>query len=217
MRIAVRAKVAVRARIAGLVALAAGGLLLAAIACGDGENAANSASSPDESQQSASPAATGSHAAADSEPLMQGDHAVIRQGAVGPLRVGEWRRPVMSFVYAISARAGRDSEDIITVHRLGVDTVTLSFRKDTLRKIFITRAGPHTADSIGVGTPFATVTARPGAKVRTLGSAKIATIDGLCGVEFATDSFALGADSMLPSPVRQTATIQGIAVGYCKR
>ena len=68
---------------------------------------------------------------------------------LGPLRVGEWRRIVMSFVYAISARAGRDSEDIIVVRGIGKDTVTLTFDNDTLRRIFVTHSGPRTANGIG--------------------------------------------------------------------
>jgi len=147
---------------------------------------------------------------------MQGDHSIIRQQAVGPLHVGEWRRPVMSFVYAISARAGRDSEDIIVVRGIGKDTVTLTFDNDTLRRVFITHIGPRTADGIGIGTPFATVAAQPGSKITTRGAAKVATINRLCGVEFATDSIALSSDSVAHRADQRPTTIRAISIGYCK-
>jgi hypothetical protein len=148
---------------------------------------------------------------------MDGDHTVIRSEAVGPLRIGEWRRPVMSFVYAISARAGRDSTDIIVVHGVGKDTATLTFQNDTLRKIFVTHVGPHTVDGIGVGTPFTTVADDSGATTVKRGTARVATLSHLCGVEFATDSVALSPDSIARKPARKPETIQAISVGYCKR
>lgn len=152
----------------------------------------------------------------DDGPIMNGDHSVIREEAVGPLRVGEWRRPVMSFVYAISARAGRDSEDIIVVRGIGKDTVTLTFANDTLRRVFITHTGPRTADGIGVGTPFAEVAGKPDARITTRGRAQIASVAHLCGVEFATDSTALSADSLSHSRPEQPAIVRAISVGYCK-
>ena len=148
---------------------------------------------------------------------MAADHSIIRQEAVGPLRVGEWRRPVMSFVYAISARAGRDSQDIIVVRGIGKDTVTLTFGNDTLRRVFVTKVGPHTIDGIGVGTPFATVASESGAKTTTRGTSQIATISRICGVEFATDSAALSGDSIVREPARRSAIIRAISVGYCRR
>ena len=155
--------------------------------------------------------------APDEGPIMAGDHAIIRQEAVGPLRVGQWRRPVMSFVYAISARAGRDSEDIIVVRGIGKDTVTLTFENDTLRRIFVTHTGPHTADGIGVGTPFATVAARPDVTTAKRGTGQVATTSRMCGVEFATDSVALSTDSAARKSAASSPTVRAISVGYCKR
>lgn len=148
---------------------------------------------------------------------MEGDHAIIRQEAVGPLRVGQWRRPVMSFVYAISARAGRDSEDIIVVRGIGKDTVTLTFDNDTLRRIFVTHTGPRTADGIGVGTPFATVAAQPDVTTSRRGRGQVATTGRICGVEFATDSVALSTDSAARKAAASSTTVRAISVGYCKR
>ena len=152
----------------------------------------------------------------DDGPIMNGDHSVIREEAVGPLRVGEWRRPVMSFVYAISARAGRDSEDIIVVRGIGKDTVTLTFANDTLRRVFITHTGPRTGDGIGVGSPFADVAGKPDARITTRGRAQVASVAHLCGVEFATDSTALSVDSVSHSRPEQPAIVRAISVGYCK-
>ncbi|MEO9019440.1 MAG: hypothetical protein ABI314_02930 [Gemmatimonadaceae bacterium] len=148
---------------------------------------------------------------------MIGDHAVIRTQAVGPLHVGEWRRPVMSFVYAVSARAGRDSEDIIVVRGIGRDTMTLTFDNDTLRKIFVTHTGPRTTDGIGVGTPFTTLSARKDATVATRGSAHVATLPNLCGVEFATDSVALSPDTLGRRAAKRDGTIRAISIGYCRK
>ena len=120
-------------------------------------------------------------------------------------------------MYAISARAGRDSEDIIVVHGIGKDTATLTFQNDTLRKIFVTHARPHTTDGIAVGTPFATVAGDSGATTVKRGTAKVATLNRLCGVEFATDSVALSPDSIARKPAREPETIQAISVGYCRR
>jgi len=145
------------------------------------------------------------------------DHAIIRQGAVGPLRVGEWRRPVMSFVYVVSARAGRDSEAIIAVRGIGKDTVALTFSNDTLRKIFVTRPGARTADGIEVGTPFATISGRADATTIRRGNASVVSLAGLCGVRFATDSAALGDDSAATKSYPGAATVRAIAVATCKR
>jgi hypothetical protein len=200
------------------------GLILGAAACAGGNGLDNDSSGGNRdarpTTQAAGSAATGTTAQDESfheGPVMDGDHAVIQQEAVGPLRVGEWRRPVMSFVYAISARAGRDSEDIIVVRGIGKDTVTLTFDNDTLRRVFVTHQGPHTADGIGVGTPFATVAAAPGASTARRGSGKVVTIARMCGVEFATDSVALAPDSTHQSRAANSPTIRAISVGYCKR
>ncbi|MEO7104621.1 MAG: hypothetical protein ABI311_14565 [Gemmatimonadaceae bacterium] len=145
------------------------------------------------------------------------DHAIIRQGAVGPLRVGEWRRPVMSFVYVVSARAGRDSTAIIVVRGIGKDTVTLTFSDDTLRKILVTRPGARTADGLEVGTPFATVADRADAITVTRGNSRVAALSRLCGVKFATDSSALGEDSVVTRPYGGAATVRAISIEMCKR
>jgi len=155
--------------------------------------------------------------ATDEGPTMEGDHSIIRQEAVGPLRVGEWKRSVMSWVYAISARTGRDSTDIIVVRGIGKDTVTLTFQNDTLRRVFVTRAGPHTTGGVEVGMPFSTITDDSGATTVGRGTAKVATLERLCGIEFATDSIALSPDSIVRKPARKPETIRAIAVGYCKR
>jgi hypothetical protein len=200
-----------------IAAALAGGLALGATACGSGEKTPRHATPNRASTQSHSTAAESPSVSATEGPLMSGDHAIIQQQAVGPLRVGAWRRPVMSFVYAISARAGRDSEDIIVVHGLGKDTVTLTFDNDTLRRIFVNHTGPHTADGIGVGTPFTSVVQRPGASTVVRGAARIVTIDKLCGVEFATDSLALSPDSAASRKAKASTTVRAISVGYCKR
>ena len=153
----------------------------------------------------------------DTGPIMVSDHSIIRSEAVGPLHVGEWRRPVMSFVYAITARAGRDSEDVILVRGIGKDTVTLTFDNDTLRKVFVTRAGPHTADGIGVGSPFESVATASGSTVTTRGGAKVATLARLCGVRFATDSLAIAPDSVVRETKQDQTTIRAISVGYCRQ
>ncbi|MEO7041332.1 MAG: hypothetical protein ABI035_03640 [Gemmatimonadaceae bacterium] len=145
------------------------------------------------------------------------DHAIIRQGAVGPLRVGEWRRPVMSFVYVISARVGLDSESIIVVRGIGKDTVSLTFSDDTLRKILVTRPGARTADGLEVGTPFSAVAGRADATTVSRGKARVAALSGLCGVKFATDSAALSDDSTTTRPYRSAATVRAIAISACKR
>ena len=181
-------------------------------ACGDKRDTARSA----ERAPTAAASVVAPAAPLDTGPIMAGDHSIIRSEAVGPLRVGEWRRPVMSFVYAINARAGRDSEDVILVRGIGKDTVTLTFDNDTLRKVFVTRTGPHTADGIGVGTPFTSVAAEAGATVTTRGGAKVARLDKLCGVRFATDSLGLSPDSVVHKTTQNQKTIRAISVGYCK-
>ena len=205
-----------RARIRAMGIAAVSGF----VACGGGAKDVTKGASSTPSGQTVAQRTTDTSPVAkpaDEGPLMEGDHSIIRREAVGPLHVGEWRRPVMSFVYAISARAGRDSEDIIVVHGIGKDTATLTFQNDTLRKIFVTHAGPHTTDGIAVGTPFATVAGDSGATTVKRGTAKVATLNRLCGVEFATDSVALSPDSIARKPAREPETIQAISVGYCKR
>lgn len=206
------------------VALAVG-IATVAVACNGGSDSGSATAAHNASTRPANGAAgatvTGSAAGPDTPPdtgpLMIGDHAVIRTQAVGPLHVGEWRRPVMSFVYAMSARAGRDSEDIIVVRGIGHDTVTLTFDNDTLRKIFVTHTGPRTRDGIGVGTPFTALTARTDATIATRGSAHVATLPNLCGVEFATDSVALSPDTLGRRAAKRDGTIRAISIGYCSK
>ena len=206
------------------VALAVG-IAASAVACGGGNDTAAATAAHNASMRPANGAAgaTVTESAAgpdippDTGPLMIGDHAVIRTQAVGPLHVGEWRRPVMSFVYAVSARAGRDSEDIIVVRGIGRDTMTLTFDNDTLRKIFVTHTGPRTRDGVGVGTPFAALTTRTDATIATRGSAHVATIANLCGVEFATDSVALSPDTLGRRAAKRDGTIRAISIGYCRK
>ena len=154
---------------------------------------------------------------ADYGPAMAGDHAVIRTEAVGPLKVGEWRRVVMSFVYAISARAGRDSEDVIVVKGIGKDTLTLTLENDTLRRVFVTHEGPRTASGIGIGSPFDLVKQQPRAQTVKHGSGEVTTVGALCGVEFATDSVALSFDSVARRRAQAAATVRAISIGYCKQ
>ena len=123
----------------------------------------------------------------------------------------------MSFVYVISARAGRDSTAIIVVRGIGKDTVTLTFSDDTLRKIFVTRPGARTVDGLEVGTPFAAIAGRADAKTVTRGNSRIASLSGLCGVKFATDSAALGDDSVVTKTRRGPATVRAIEIDTCKR
>jgi hypothetical protein len=185
---------------------------LVAVACGRGAEKAATA---------AAGAGVVSRAAADSArdvgPIMAGDHAIIRSGAVGPLRIGDWRRAVMSLVYVVSARSGPDSAAIIVARGIGKDTVTLAFRNDTLRGIIVTRPGPHTSVGIGLGTPFAAVAAQPGASVTKRGVARSATVPDLCGVTFATDSTALTlTEDTAPRHARGDSLVRAISVGDCK-
>jgi hypothetical protein len=147
---------------------------------------------------------------------MDGDHSIIRRQAVGPLRVGEWRRPVMSFVYAVTARAGRDSADIILVRGIGKDTVSLTFQNDTLRRVFVTHPGPHTTGGLAVGVPFTNVSGAPGATTISRGTARVTTLATLCGVQFSTDSAALSPDSVVTARRTGPAIIRAISIGYCK-
>jgi hypothetical protein len=123
----------------------------------------------------------------------------------------------MSFVYVVSARSERDSVSIIVVRGIGKDTVMLAFTNDTLRRILVTHAGPRTSDGIQIGTPFATVAQRADATTATLGKAQVASLRGLCGVKFATDSAALTKDSIVRRATAGPAIVRAIAVDSCKR
>lgn len=145
-------------------------------------------------------------------------HTIIRKEAVGPLFVGEWRRQAMSLVYPVGATAGKDSEDIIVVRGIGKDTMTLVLsHDDTVRRILVKRPGPHTADGIGVGTPFETVIAKAGATSHAVTGARVVTFKELCGVEFATDTLAVSEDTTLRNSAqpRDTTEIRAISVTYC--
>lgn len=135
-------------------------------------------------------------------------HAIIRDEAVGPLRLNTWRRPVMSLVYAVGATAGPHGEDMIVVRGIGQDTLMLAFANDTLRWINVNRPGPHTAEGIGVGTPFTAVTSQPGARSKSVGGVQMMTLDRYCGVEFRGDSVAR-------NPASATPLIASIVVGPC--
>lgn len=193
------------------------GLAIGMAACGGGNDAktrsANARAAATTARITSAPKAP--ELASNEGQIIVNDHAIIRKGAVGPLRVGEWRRPVMSFVYVVNARAGRDSEAIIVVRGIGKDTVTLAFSNDTLRRIFVTRPGARTADGIGVGTPFAAVAGRSDAAAVTRGAAKVASLNSMCGVRFATDSAALSRDSIVKTTARGTATVRAIVVEAC--
>lgn len=198
-----------------MTALATASILMAgAVGCGgsDSNTRKESTSYPANAAVASAP-----ELASNQGPIIVGDHAIIRQGAVGPLRVGEWRRPVMSFVYVVGASSGRDSVSIIVVRGIGKDTVTLSFSNDTLRRIFVTRPGARTSDGIGVGTPFATVAGRGDATTVTRGTARVASLRDLCGVKFATDSAALSSDSAKAKGQPTADTIRAISIDLCKR
>lgn len=201
-------------RCAGVVVLRTmGAICMAAVlACGGRSDAVEHQVARTSAMQ-----AVGGTTPADAGPIMDGDHSIIRTQAVGPLHVGEWRRRVMSFVYAVTARAGPAHEDVILVRGVGKDTVSLTFQNDTLRRVFITRAGPHTTGGLGVGVPFANAVGATGATTSSRGTAKVMTLATLCGVQFSTDSLALSPDSIVRGKQREPATIRAISIGYCKQ
>lgn len=153
------------------------------------------------------------------EPFVVDGHAIIQTGAVGPLRVGEWRRPALSFVYALGATAGRDSSDVIVVRGIGKDTMTVVITNDTVRQIIVNRPGPHTADGIRIGTPLANLRTSRGARVESVDGARVLTLDRLCGIAFATDTFVVSEDTAARRAprARDTSTVRAIVVGRCKR
>ena len=135
----------------------------------------------------------------DAQAMVDG-HATIGKEAVGPLRIGMWRRPAMSFVYAIGARQGADSTDIITVKGLGRDTLTLWFQSDTLRRIVVVKPGPHTTSGIAVGTPDSVLRLRavPAGDGRW-------TVAGVCGLSIETGA----------TPSTRTVAVRSITVKSC--
>lgn len=137
-------------------------------------------------------------------PTVDAGHPIIRAEAVGPLRVGTWRRPAMSFVYAVGATAGPNGEDMIAVRGIGQDTLTLAFIDDTLRRIEIKRPGPHTVDGIGVGTPLSAISSQPGARSGSVDGTEVVTLDRYCGIDFMRNTVA-----------RKPAVIAEIVVHSC--
>ncbi|MGI8508723.1 MAG: hypothetical protein ACR2MQ_05310, partial [Gemmatimonadaceae bacterium] len=164
---------------------------------------------PRKGATASSSAGASAAAAADNQPTVVGGHAIIRDGAVGPLQLNTWRRPVMSLVYAVGATAGPHGEDVIVVRGIGQDTLTLAFANDTLRWIDVNKPGPHTLDGVGVGTPFSAVTGQPGARLKSAGGVQTMTLDRYCGVEFRGDSVAR-------SPAPATPVITSIVVAPCR-
>ena len=191
-------------------------LLLAVAACGGHEQpAANSRTAP---SAAPAPAPNPSDVVVRGTAVVSGDHALIQSGAVGPLSVGMWRRQAMSLVYPVGAAQGAPGEDLIVVRGIGRDTLTLAFVDDTLRRVLVTRPGPHTADSIGVGTPLSKLTAIPGAHVGTTGGAERITVPKYCGVEFS--SAADTSDRQARGAARQARganVVRSIVVGPCVR
>jgi hypothetical protein len=120
----------------------------------------------------------------------------------------------MSLVYPVGATQGAPGEDLIAVRGIGRDTITLAFVDDTLRRVFVTRPGPHTADSIEVGTPVARLTAMPGAHTVSSRGATVVTLPAYCGVEFSS-----AVDTMIEKPRRAAAprgdVVRTITVGAC--
>lgn len=150
---------------------------------------------------------------------MQGVHAVIRPEAVGPLHVGVWRRAAMSFVYAMTAFSAPGQTEIIPVHGVGNDTVTVVIVNDTVSQLEVMRPGAHTLNGIQVGTPLATLRAMKGATVGHDGSATTVRLPGECGIVFSTaDSSAhSGApNGKAPLPFSpDSAVVRTIIVGKC--
>lgn len=174
------------------------GFALALVACDTSRQNASPRGSPP-----AVPPAAASDTA--SGPLVVEDHAIIGEGAVGPLRLGTWRRPVMSLVYAVGATAGPAGEDVITVRGIGKDTLTLAFVDDTLRRIAVRRPGAHTSDGLAVGVPWSAVTNQPGATASASTSGTtVVTLARYCGVQFRSDTSR-----------REPARIGEIVVGPC--
>lgn len=155
----------------------------------------------------------------DSGPVLQDGHAVIRPEAVGPLHVGAWRRVAMSFVYAMTAFSGPDDTEITPVRGVGKDTVTVILVNDTVAQLQVMRPGARTVDGIQVGTPLATVRARPGAVPGRDGPATTIHLPRYCGITFSTaDSSAHSGvpqgKGALPFPPDSTV-IRTIIVGKC--
>lgn len=166
-----------------------------------GGNAARSSGAPDaEMGQPTAQNAT--------QPLVVDGHAIISREAVGPLHLDTWRRPAMSFVYAIGATAGPHGEDMIRVRGIGRDTLTLMFANDTLRQIDVKVRGPHTVDGVGIGSSLDSLAGQAGARSRSAAGVRIVTLDRYCGVQFMGDT-GLGKGQSAPRRVGS------IIVGPC--
>lgn len=155
----------------------------------------------------------------DTGPVLQDGHAVIRPEAVGPLHVGVWERVAMSFVYTITAFSAPDSTAIVPAYGAGKDTVTIVVVKDTVSQIEVMRPGARTVDGIQVGTPLATVRARPGATLGRDGTATTVRFARYCGITFSTADSSVhsgvsNAKHPLPFPP-DSAVIRTIIVGKC--
>lgn len=208
-------------RIRRRTALASIALTFAALACGGEGSAAHNPSSG-----STPPAAT-PHASetpqlstvVDTGPVLHDGHAVIRPEAVGPLHVGAWERVAMSFVYTITAFSAPDSTAIVPAYGAGKDTVTIVVVKDTVSQIEVMRPGARTVDGIQVGTPLATLRARPGATLGRDGAATTVRFARYCGITFSTADSSVhsgvsNAKHPLPFPP-DSAVIRTIIVGKC--
>lgn len=155
----------------------------------------------------------------DTGPVLQDGHAVIRPEAVGPLHVGAWERVAMSFVYTITAFSAPDSTAIVPAYGAGKDTVTIVVVKDTVSQIEVMRPGARTVDGIQVGTPLATLRARPGATLGRDGAATTVRFAHYCGITFSTaDSSVHSGVSNAKHPLPfapDSAVIRTIIVGKC--
>lgn len=196
----------------------ASAIAAAALACGGEGSASHAASSTSAPPVASAPAAQPS-AVVDTGPVLQDGHAVIRPEAVGPLHVGAWERVAMSFVYTITAFSAPDSTAIVPAYGAGKDTVTIVLVKDTVSQIEIMRPGARTVDGIQVGTPLATVRARPGATVGRDGAATTIRFARYCGITFSTADSSVhsgvsNAKHPLPFPP-DSAVIRTIIVGKC--
>lgn len=210
-----------------LRALAVATVTLAA--CGSGSTPPKRASEPGAqlSGSSAPGTAAGSpqnvDPVVDTGPLLRGGHAVIRPEAVGPLRIGMWRRAAMSFVYAITAFAGSDSSEIIPVKRVGADTVTLIISNDTVVRMQVLRPGARTLEGFGVGTPIATLRAEHDATVTSEHGATSVALRRYCGIRFTTSDSTIHSGATPPKGARvvpplfpaDSAVVRTVVVDRC--
>jgi hypothetical protein len=188
------------------------------VACGGEGSTPHPASSGSAPPPAAAPGASVS-TVVDTGPVLQDGHAVIRPEAVGPLHVGAWERVAMSFVYTITAFSAPDSTAIVPAYGAGKDTVTIVVVKDTVSQIEVMRPGARTVDGIQVGTPLATLSARPGATLGRDGAATTVRFARYCGITFSTaDSSVHSGVSNAKHPLPfspDSAVIRTIIVGKC--